>query len=88
MCIQKDIHTFYCIQILQGKGYGSQILDFAESLASIAQLEVVSCRSDLFPYYMKRGYKEVRRFPVEKYIPVERLTRTGLQMVVMQKSAK
>ena len=60
-------NIFYCIQILQGKGYGSQILDFAESLASIAQLEVVSCRSDLFPYYMKRGYKEVRRFPAEKY---------------------
>ena len=74
--------------ILQGKGYGSQILDFAESLASIAQLEVVSCRSDLFPYYMKRGYKEVRRFPAEKYIPVKRLTRTGLQMEVMQKRAK
>ena len=61
------------------------MLDFAESLAVIAQIEVVSCRSDLFPYYVKRGFKEVRRFPAEEYIAAEELTRSGLQMVVMQK---
>ena len=61
------------------------MLDFAESLAGIAQIEVVSCRSDLFPYYVKRGFKEVRRFPAEEYIAAEELTRSGLQMVVMQK---
>ena len=74
-------------KIFQGKGYGSRILNFAESLAGVAQIqiEVVSCRSDLFPYYVKRGFKEVRRFPAEEYIPTEELTRSGLQMVVMQK---
>ena len=61
------------------------MLDFAESLAGISQIEVVSCRSDLFPYYVKRGFKEVRRFPAEEYIASEELTRSGLQMVVMQR---
>ena len=40
----------------QGKGYGSKIFDFAESLANITQIDCVSCRTDLFPFYVKRGY--------------------------------
>ena len=77
-------------KIFQGKGFGSRILDFAESLAGAAQIqiEVVSCRSDLFPYYVKRGFKEVRRYPFEEYNPVCKLTRSGIQMVVMQKIRK
>ena len=77
-------------KIFQGKGYGSRILNFAESLAGVAQIqiEVVSCRSDLLPYYVKRGYKEIRRYPFEEYNPACRLTRSGIQMVVMQKIGK
>ena len=60
------------------------------TLAGVAQIqiEVVSCRSDLFPYYIKRGFKEIRRYPFEEYNPACRLTRSGIQMVVMQKIGK
>jgi hypothetical protein len=77
-----------CLFFFQGKGIGTRILNFAESLAQIAQIEVVSCRSDLFPFYEKRGFKEIRRFPCEKYVPATEITRTGLEMVVMQKKLK
>ena len=65
-------------------------LNFPESLAGVAQIqiEVVSCFSDLFPYYVKRGFKEIRRYPFEEYNPACRLTRSGIQMVVMQKIGK
>ena len=75
----------YLQSTLQGRKYGSRILAFAESMAKIAEIEVVSCRSDLFPIYAKRGYREVRRHPATDYIPLESLTRPTLEMVVMQK---
>ena len=62
------------------------MLDFAESLAGIAQIETVSCRTDLFPFYAKRGYTEVSRYPAHQLIPVETMTRSGLEMVTMQKT--
>ena len=61
------------------------MFDFAESLAKVSQIECVSCRTDLFPLYKKRGYKEVKRVPIEEYIPPEILTRNGLKMVIMEK---
>ena len=81
---------FFCTYLnesFQGKGYGAKLLDFAESLAATAEIDCVSCRSDLFPLYAKRGYKEVCRVPAETYIPVEAMTRTGLEMVVMHKQS-
>merc|ERR1712008_135246 len=51
----------------QGKGYGGKIFDFAESLAKITQIDCVSCRTDLFPFYEKRGYIEIERVPAEEY---------------------
>ena len=36
---------------LQGKEYGANIFDFAESLAKITQIDCVSCWTDLFPFY-------------------------------------
>ena len=72
--------------LFQGKKYGSRLLDFAESLAGIAQIQVVSCRTDLFPLYAKRGYTEVSRTPANEYIPQKTLTRSGLQMIIMQKT--
>ena len=93
---------------MKGRGLGSRLLDFAEGFAPVSQVEVVSCRTDLFPKYKRRGYTEVRRRPLDDHwvkqksrrksehfkmhfhstlyiIPQERLTRRGLQMVVMQK---
>lgn len=61
------------------------MFDFVESLAKIAQVDCVSCRTDLFPLYEKRGYKEVKRVPLEEYILPEVLTRNGLEMVIMEK---
>ena len=81
---------FFCTYLnesFQGKGYGAKLLDFAESLAATAEIDCVSCRSDLFPLYAKRGYKEVCRVPAETYIPVEAMTRTDLEMVVMHKQS-
>ena len=49
------------------------------------QVEVVSCRTDLFPMYARRGYVETERYPVEKYVPEESLTRKGLEMVILRK---
>ena len=79
---------FFCTYLnesFQGKGYGAKLLDFAESLAATAEIDCVSCRTDLFPFYAKRGYKEVWRVPAETIIPVEVMTRTGLEMVIMHK---
>ena len=42
----------------------------------------------IFPYYVKRGFKEIRRYPFEEYNPACRLTRSGIQMIVMQKIGK
>ena len=74
---------------LQGKGYGAKIFDFAESLAKITQIDCVSCRTDLFPFYEKRGYIEIERVPAEEYDEMKgTITRSGLEMVIMQKSKK
>ena len=74
--------------LFQGLGYFKHMMEFAESFAKISQIEVVSCRMDILPIYKKRGYKEVRRFPSEEYIPKNELTRSGLEMIVMQKNVK
>lgn len=69
----------------QGRGLGSKLLNFAETLTGVSQVDVVSCRTDLLPFYKKRGYVEIQRYPAEDYVPVTHLTRTGLSMVLMQK---
>ena len=71
---------------LQGKKYGAKLLDLAESLASTSQIQTVSCRTDLLAFYAKRGYTEVGRYPANQFIPEETMTRTGLEMVKMQKT--
>ena len=73
---------------MQGKGICSKLLSFAETLAPIVEIDVVSCRTDLFPLYERLGFKEVQTFPAEDHIPVDRLTRSGLTMVVMNKKSK
>lgn len=82
---QKKANSFLECLVFQGQGHGSRLLRFAESLAKKAQIQVVSCRSDLFGFYDKRGYKETGRVPAETYIPPKYMTRQGLQMIIMQK---
>ena len=71
--------------IFQGMGYGGELLDFAESTRPKSQVYVVSCRTDILPWYEKRGYKEISRCPAESIIPQETLTRDGLEMIKLQK---
>ena len=49
----------------------------AEELGSISQVEVASCFTDLIEHYGRRGYVEVRRDPLEEYIPKKCLTLAG-----------
>ena len=70
----------------QGRGIGKRLLDFAETFAVTTEVEVVSCRSDLFPMYERRGYKVVANEPITKFIPESHLTRLDLDFVIMHKS--
>ena len=69
----------------QGKGFGKLLLDFAESLAEISEVEVVECRADLILMYEKRGYKPVQRVPLPNRIPAEFLSRPDLDFIIYQK---
>ena len=53
-------------------------------------VEILSNRKNIWYsiwifFFRKRGYKEISRFPVEKWIPKEALTREGLEFIIMQK---
>ena len=48
-------------------GYGTSMLDFAESFAEKAEVEVVSLKYDLLEMYEKRGYIKVSSVPAENY---------------------
>lgn len=73
----------------QGKGFGSKLLTYVESLAPVAQLGCVSCRTDLLPFYYKRGYQEVRRQFISELIASEPdlvyVTRDNLELITLQK---
>ena len=62
------------------------MMAFARTLSPVTAVQVVSVRSDLFPWYAKLGYVETERYPVEEYVLPERITRPGLHMVEMRKS--
>ena len=70
----------------QGRGIGKRLLDFAESFAATSEVEVVSCRSDLFPMYERRGYQVVAKEPIANFTPESHLTRLDLDFVIMRKS--
>ena len=76
----------------QGFGFGRRLLNFAKEKHPdrILQVEVVSTRTDLFPFYEKFGFKEEERFPfpIEDYLATGRpgnVTREGLELVVMRR---
>ena len=46
----------------QGQGHGSKLMDTVEnrSNAEKCTVGVVSCRTDVIPFFIKRGYKVIR----------------------------
>ena len=67
-------------------GYGTLMLDFAESFAEKAEVEVVSLKYDLLEMYEKRGYIKVSSVPAETYF--HDLTRTDVRLILMVKTSK
>ena len=59
------------------------MLDFTETLAEEAEVEVVSLRQDLLKMYEKRGYKKVSSVPAKTYF--QDLIRTDVQLITMIK---
>ena len=59
------------------------MLDFLEQLAPIQIVGLVSCRTDIEPMYLKRGYKIERRDPITDHISKEHLTRMDVDFCVM-----
>ena len=72
----------------QGKGYGRQLLEKLEGLATHQQLKCVSCRTDILVIYQRRNYTITQSQPITDYIPKSALTRTDLQMYTMKKVKK
>ena len=67
-------------------GYGTSMLDFAESFAEKAEVEVVSLKYDLLKMYEKRGYIKVSSVPAETYF--HDLTRPDVRLILMVKTSK
>ena len=72
---------------LQGRGIGSLMLDFAEELHPVTQVDVVSCRTDLEKFYNHKGYKLVREVPIHQVEDQEfrHLTRNDLTVKYLMK---
>ena len=61
---------------------------YGESLGKINELMVPSPRKDLIDSYVKRGYEEIQRFPLEDFFLPKYLKENGLQMILMRKINK
>ena len=72
----------------QGQGVGTTLLKFAESLAPVSRIGCVSCRTDLLPFYAKRGYFRVKHVPIKNFVDSEpslgNLTRNDITMIIME----
>lgn len=64
-----------------------KMMQFAETLGSRVQVDVASCRSDMLKYYDKLGFIEEERYPAEKFPANKKMTRTGLQMIILRKTS-
>ena len=78
------------VPALQGKGVGKALLDYAEDKANITEVGIVSCRTDLFGFYERRGYKFTNEIPAEDtdIEELEKLTRPGISLKYFQKQNK
>ena len=72
--------------VFKGQGLGSKVLDFLEQLAPIQVVGLVSCRTDVEPMYLKRGYKLVRRDLITDHVSKEHLTRSDVDFCIMVKN--
>ena len=70
------------------RGLGAKLLRAAEAQCQanmycpVIELEVVSVRDDLFPFYAKMGYERVGTLP----FPVESRLKQPTHLVVMRRS--
>ena len=69
----------------QGNGIGKFLLEFAERFAPVAMIQVVSCRTDILPFYRNNGYVEVSRCEVTHIVPTHEVTRTDIELIVLEK---
>jgi len=69
----------------KGQGIGSQMLDWVEAKYEVTKVGVVSCRTDLFPWYRSRGYRTTLHLPLDQSpVALEgAITREGLTYVEM-----
>ena len=72
--------------VFKGQGLGSKVLDFLEQLAPIQVIGLVSCRTDVEPMYLKRGYKIERRDLITDHVSKEHLTRLDVDFCIMVKN--
>lgn len=77
--------ALFNMQSFQRKGYGSKLMDWAESLAPWTQVKTVSCRVALHSWYGKRGYTLVKSYPATEDIPGEHMNRHDVDMMVWRK---
>ena len=71
---------------LQGQGVGGALMDYAETLADMAELTIVNCRTDLLAFYQRRGYTFSYEVPAENTVAeFEKLTRPGITLKYFQK---
>merc|ERR1719278_454612 len=49
----------------QGKGVGGALLAWAEDNHPVTTIGVVSCRTDVMPWYERKGYKTFSEIPLE-----------------------
>ena len=69
----------------QNQGICSKLMDYAESLAPLSQMTVHSCRTDIIPMYMKRGYQLVERRPIDKIFKSS-VTRDDIEALLFEKN--
>ena len=81
-----EIAAFLQLFVFKGQGLGSKVLDFLEQLAPIQVVGLVSCRTDVEPMYLKRGYKIVRRDRITDHVSKEHLTRSDVDFCIMVKN--
>ena len=74
----------------QGKGIGSKLLAYSETLADVSRIYLISLRNDLGQFYVKRGYKEIDRLDLYTYFDEEieqkNLSRKDFCVIVMEKT--
>jgi len=79
--------------LLQGRGIGKRLLAAAEQAAqetwavNKSVMSVISCRSELIAFYLRRGYRRTgvsRAFPVNPKLWTPKVT--GLRLEILEKS--